>query len=599
MRRALMACILAASSIALDGQLPQTVEKSNKWVLSTGARPAMPEAVSPADGSTGVPLDVDLTFETVGATTCDVRLGTTTSPVQVVDNGPCVPFRPPTLQPLTKYYWHVVGVNENGIRGPRNPWSFTTRADVVKEPVDCQVSDWQLQETKTTGCVNGTETFTDVFSRSVLVQPENGGKACPADLGKTETRTQACTDPKVPIPAGLMGPEHLQEIGSFRLPAGFEYASNGAVYNKARNSLFITGGGNRTAEVTIPALSKSTRLSDLQTAQYLQPLTDATDGKIVEIMNLSSSKEVQVGGYVLYADKICLTVYLYYDGSGAQKAAHLCRPQNLSIFGQSTGWMNMNVEPWGAGGGWVSGAMADIPPNWVGAFGGTKMTMQCCIPIISRTSSGPSFLAWEPSLFPNNTRMYMQLLYPPDKPLARFDDPVGNDLFNGPTQVHGVVFPKEFSSILYFGRHGTGPYCYGLGWPTLPLPAPKHEPDGSVTQYCLDPTNSDKGNHTYPYHYQVWAYNANDLLAVKAGTKKMWEPRPYTFWRLKMPFGIPHAEILGAAYDPDGRRIFVVQAHGDGAKPVVTVYQIVAGTAGDARTTENAPMRSSLPGDVK
>ena len=37
--------------------------------------------------------------------------------------------------------------------------------------------------------------------------------------------------------------------------------------------------------------------------------------------------------------------------------------------------------------------------------------------------------------------------------------------------------------------------------------------------YCYDPTNSYKTVHAYPYRYQVWAYDLNELAAVKAGEK--------------------------------------------------------------------------------
>ena len=52
-------------------------------------------------------------------------------------------------------------------------------------------------------------------------------------------------------------------------------------------------------------------------------------------------------------------------------------------------------------------------------------------------------------------------------------------------------------------KQGTGTFCYGEG------------------ATCNDPTDSSKGNHAYPYQYQVWAYDANDLAAVKAGSKQL------------------------------------------------------------------------------
>jgi hypothetical protein len=199
------------------------------------------------------------------------------------------------------------------------------------------------------------------------------------------------------------------------------------------------------------------------------------------------------------------------------------------------------------------------------------MASQCCIPIITRTSFGPSSTVWDPAAAPNTTVHKMLLYYTQEHQLGNFTGQ--SEYFSGPTQVHGVVFPDQTRSVLYFGRQGTGPYCYGFGVNQNPPPPPL--PSGD--QHCYDPAIADKGNHTYPYRYQVWAYDANDLIAVKNGTKQHWEPRPYAIWTLNLPFGISNAEINGAAWDPATRRIFVTQANADSAKPVVYVFSLGSG----------------------
>ena len=35
--------------------------------------------------------------------------------------------------------------------------------------------------------------------------------------------------------------------------------------------------------------------------------------------------------------------------------------------------------------------------------------------------------------------------------------------------------------------------------------------------------------------FQVWAYNANDLLAVKNGTLQPWQVQPYDVWKFNVP----------------------------------------------------------------
>ena len=78
--------------------------------------------------------------------------------------------------------------------------------------------------------------------------------------------------------------------------------------------------------------------------------------------------------------------------------------------------------------------------------------------------------------------------------------------------ITGMVFPSGTRTVLFFGKHGMGNYCYGTG--------------GSSGGDCFDPDDSSKGIHSYPYRSQVWAYDANDLIAVKNGQKLSARDRP-------------------------------------------------------------------------
>ena len=55
-----------------------------------------------------------------------------------------------------------------------------------------------------------------------------------------------------------------------------------------------------------------------------------------------------------------------------------------------------------------------------------------------------------------------------------------------------------------------------------------------------------KGPHSVngDYAYQVWAYNANDFLAVEDGQMQPWEVQPYATWNLDFP-QVQRADILG------------------------------------------------------
>ena len=122
-----------------------------------------------------------------------------------------------------------------------------------------------------------------------------------------------------------------------------------------------------------------------------------------------------------------------------------------------------------------------------------------------------------------------------------------------------MVFPDGTRSVLFFGRRGIGTYCYGVG---------------GATGECVDPANISHGPHAYPYVYYVWAYDVLDLVAVKQGLKQPWQIYPYRSWAFELPFQNLDRAIIGAAYDPATRRIYLSQAHGDVDSPIIHVFSL-------------------------
>src|SRR6185295_13795968 len=103
--------------------------------------------------------------------------------------------------------------------------------------------------------------------------------------------------------------------------------------------------------------------------------------------------------------------------------------------------------------------------------------------------------------------------------------------------------------------HGLGAFCYG-------------------EDECHDPEVNTKGDHAYPYTYYVWAYDAHDLAAVKAGQKQPWEVTPYAVWPLDLPTPSWTHFIGGVAYEPDTGRILIRQQFADGDLQVIHVFTI-------------------------
>lgn len=343
----------------------------------------------------------------------------------------------------------------------------------------------------------------------------------------------------------LVRAANITYVGSFKLPAqsgnGFTYGGTAIAYNPANDSLYVVGHqyDQETAEVKIPAMNG--------TATLLQPLTDSLGGRL----NSVGSSTVRIGGNMVYNGKLYVTAFVYYDANGAQNASHFSRSTNLSSGG-ATGPLRVGS----LGAGFYSGYMGAIPAEWQSRLGGKAITGNCCLSIISRTSYGPAAFAFDPEATGQSAQplVYYDTNH---QTLGQYGASGQHPVFNGTTRVTGVVFPQGTSSVLFIGMTGTGNYCYGDGSP------------------CGDPANASKGDHAYPYTTYIWAYDANDLAAVHAGTKQPYSVTPYATWALSEPGNvIMDFGVGGATYDPASGRIYISKRHGDGEQPRIYVYEV-------------------------
>ncbi len=190
-------------------------------------------------------------------------------------------------------------------------------------------------------------------------------------------------------------------------------------------------------------------------------------------------------------------------------------------------------------------------------FGGPVFTGGAGGAINSLQSWGPSVSVFNPEDVGVKSPVPATLVlgYPYGTPLANTS--IGNNYWSETDVVSGVVFIPGTRSVLFFGEHGLGNYCYGTG------------------AECNDPANSSKGTHAYPYKSWVWAYDANDLLTVKSGQKLPSDIKPYAVWNLDSSF----TTIQGVAYDPATQRLYISQVWADGERPMIRVYKVNAGTA--------------------
>jgi hypothetical protein len=358
--------------------------------------------------------------------------------------------------------------------------------------------------------------------------------------------------------------DDLLYVGAFRLPAAsingddFSFGGSPIAFNPATNGLFIGTHSGKVAEIAIPDPVDSAMIADLPFAPYLQGFADPTEGHSQDVAT-DRANPASIDGLLVFGDRLYGTDDVYYDATASQRLSHYSRA--LSLAAPSFKGM---YEVWRKGkAGFVSGYMALVPDDWQGLLGGSAITGQCCIPIVSRTSYGPSAFAWNPSELGSTSPTPATPLayYPGEHPLAAWDST--NPVYNGSTEIHGAAIPAQTRTLLLVGRHGLGRFCYGTG---------------GASGECADPAIGDKGNHGYPYAYQVWAYDLLDFAEVKAGRKRPWDVRPYDVWTFRLPIDEPGKHLGGVGYDSARRLLYVSQlwadADGYAHRPLIHVFRV-------------------------
>jgi hypothetical protein len=363
-------------------------------------------------------------------------------------------------------------------------------------------------------------------------------------------------------------------LGAFRMPTStthdpthdtynFGYGGSALAFNPAKSTLFIAGNLQRqfVAEIRPPAILGTGASSALPQATLVQDLRDPTEGKLSSV-DPTPSNGVRLGGLLPHYERLIVSAWSFYDADYNQSASHFVRSIDLSTSGSSSDAIRISakIPPR-----WLGGYMAPIPGEWQAALGGRALTGAAGMPIVTHSSVGPAAASFNPDKL-GSVEPSLLVGYSHGNQLAKkygSDEVSQNPIWNATSQVRGLVFPNGTRSVLFFGRHGLGPYCYGSG------------------SACGDPADSSQGTHAYPYAYQVWAYDALDLAAVRAGKRQPHELRPYDVWTFEMPFQdvSKTRELGGAAFDPRTRRIYVSQlrAYLRGCcelEPLIHVFQL-------------------------
>ena len=208
----------------------------------------------------------------------------------------------------------------------------------------------------------------------------------------------------------LLQQSDLTYLGAFRVPKGqnpsgctncdFTYSGPGALAyypphgSPGQESLIFVGydRGQLLAEISIPTPVNSTNISALNTAIFKQAFADPTQGHRNDVGPSGCSSAGKLGGIAVVGNLVYGTAYEYYDASKCASASHFYT--GLTLGTNYHGMYTVGTLNPGYYGGWIT----PVPTAaWKTMLGGPYLTGNCCLSIISRTSSGPAAFVFDPT----------------------------------------------------------------------------------------------------------------------------------------------------------------------------------------------------------
>jgi hypothetical protein len=271
-----------------------------------------------------------------------------------------------------------------------------------------------------------------------------------------------------------------------------------------------------------------------------------------------------VGGMMHHEGRLLSTKFIFYDAAYGAYCSHQASDDAGASWTTPARLGDKNP-------GYYAGYMCNVPEEWRELLGGPALTGQGILSIIGRTSFGPAAFAFDPKQVKDTDTLVPTidlLYYTMDNPLHNPD--VQNELFTRTDQLGGCFIVPGTRSLLFVGYHGMGPICYGGG---VSDPDKHGTLDDTGMMQCYDPTTGAQGEHTYPYRGQVWAYDLNDLVRVKAGEIAPWDVAPYDVWALP---GVSQEQYRvvrgGVGFNAADGRIYVAEIFWD--SPRVDVFKV-------------------------
>ncbi len=406
-----------------------------------------------------------------------------------------------------------------------------------------------------------------------------------------------------PTRAPLIRNSDIVYLGAFALPSTgvsggeFNYGGRGiSPYldpSSGKHTLFVEGSNsnnrNLVAQVEIPqTFSKSQTYADLPMANVLQAFKNIAPG--ATSVDPNDANGINFFGGLVYTGKFYISNAQWYgtEQSWTTNLSFGYKDSTNLAAGDFHGFFQINAGTQARA---IAGHPMLIPEEWQALLGGPVLVGNCCLSLIGSISAGPSATVVDLSHLGSAPITGTTVLnYPIDATngdhalcdrangQCQFPDPEAHQssVYNLTSRLGGWAFPAGGRTLLVMTTLGTGRYCYGC-WTNSPgLDGTDCDPNG--TPYCVDYADnqsSNKGPHAWPYRYQWLAYDVNDLVAVKNGTKRPDQPYPYGVWadtNMDWVVGAGSAILLGAGFDPTTNQFYVAVDYA--SRPQIHVFRI-------------------------